>query len=244
MKPLTGVLLAWLLMSSLTCAQAAEPCRMRDLDFGQQVERWAHVPLSKLKKDTAYALTQADGRTVLRGSANGSASLFVSRFQAVMETPVRISWRWKTDALVPGADNRDKKREDAPLRVMVAFDGDHATLPDVEQKRFKRAKSLSGRTPPYALLMYIWSDHLPVNTVIPSAHSSQVKMLVAASGIKGLGQWQTVQRNLADDYRHAFGADPGPIIGVAIMTDTDNTRTKAVGEYADILMECSETGAK
>jgi hypothetical protein len=161
-----------------------------------------------------------------------------------METPVSISWRWKTDALVPGADNRDKKREDAPLRVMVAFDGDHATLPDTEKARFKRAKSLSGRNLPYALLMYIWSDHLPVNTVIPSAHSSQIKMLVVASGIKGLGQWQQVQRTLADDYRHVFGADPGPVIGVAVMTDTDNTRTKAVGEYADILMKCSEAEAK
>lgn len=244
MKPLTGVLLTWLLLSSVAGVQAAEPCRTRNLDFGQHDAGWAHVPMSKLKKDTVYTLIQADGRTVLHGAANGSASLFVSRFQSVMDTPVSISWKWKTDALVPGADNRDKKREDAPLRVMVAFDGDHATLPDVEKKRFKRAKSLSGRTPPYALLMYIWSDHLPVNTVIPSAHTSQIKMLVIGSGVQGLGQWQTVKRTLADDYRHAFGADPGPVIGVAIMTDTDNTRTKAVGEYADILMECSEAGAK
>ncbi len=244
MRPLTGVLLTWLLLSSITGVQAAEPCRMRNLDFSQQDASWVHVPLSKLKKDTKYALTQTDGRTVLRGTANGSASLFVFRFQSVMETPASISWRWKTDTLVPGADNRDKNREDAPLRMMVAFDGDHATLPDEEKKRFKRAKSLSGRDLPYALLMYIWSEHLPVNTVIPSAHTSQVKMLVAASGTKGLGQWQQVKRNLAEDFRHAFGAEPGPVIGVAVMTDTDNTRTKAVGEYAQILMECSDAGAK
>ena len=50
--------------------------------------------------------------------------------------PATLSWDWKTDALVPGADNRDKAREDAPLRVLVAFDGDKATLPEAEQKRF------------------------------------------------------------------------------------------------------------
>lgn len=244
MKPLTGVLLAWLLMSGVTSTQAADPCRMRSLDFGQHDAGWVHVPMSKLKKDTVYTLIQADGRTVLHSVANGSASFFVARFQSVMEVPASISWKWKTDALVPGADNRDKNREDAPLRVMVGFDGDRASLPDVEKKRFKRAKSLSGRDLPYALLMYIWSDHLPVNTVIPSAHTSQVKMLVAASGVKGLGHWQQVKRTLAEDYRHAFGADPGPVIGVAVMTDTDNTRTRATGEYADILLECSETGAK
>ena len=117
-------------------------------------------------------------------------------------------------------------------------------LPEIEKKRFKRARSLSGRELPYALLMYIWSDHLPVNTVIPSAHTSQIKMLVIGSGVQGLDQWQTVRRSLAEDYRHAFGVHPGPVIDVAIMADTGYTRTKATGEHADIIMECWETRAE
>jgi hypothetical protein len=244
MKRLTDILLALLLICIAALAEAAEPCRTLSLDFGQKSAGWAHRPLSKFKKDTVYTLTQTDGRTVLRSVADGSASLFVSRFPSAMEVPASISWRWKTDALVPGADNRVKKREDAPLRVLVAFDGDHATLPEAEKKRFKRAKSLSGRDLPYALLMYIWSDHVPMNTVIPSAHTSQVKMLVVASGAEGLGKWHTMKRSLADDYRLAFGADPGPVLGVGVMTDTDNTGTRAIGEYADILMECPGNGTK
>lgn len=243
MKRLTVFFLALLLMRCTHLAVAADPCQTRSLDFGEKTAGWEHVPLSKFKKDTKYSLVEPDQPMVLRGTAVSSASLFVYRFQATMDVPETISWRWKTDALVPGADNRDKKREDAPLRVMVAFDGDQTSLPEVEQKRFKRAKSLSGRNLPYALLMYIWSDHVPVGTVIPSAHTGQVKMLVAASGTEGLGQWQVVKRNLADDYRQAFAADPGPIIGVAVMTDTDNTRTIAAGEYADIVLECSAVGA-
>ena len=47
-----------------------------------------------------------------------------------------------------------------------------------------------------------------------------------------------VKRNLAEDYRRAYGTDPGPIIGVAVMTDTDNTGTQAVGEYAGIRIGC------
>ena len=240
MKPLTILFLAWLVMNSLTIAQAAEPCRTRNLEFGQQEAGWVHVPLSKLKNDTVYTLIQADGRTILRGVADRSASFFVARFQPFMDVPASISWQWKTYLLVPGADNRDKKREDAPLRVMVGFDGDRTKLPDVEKKRFKRAKALTGRDLPFALLMYIWSEQLPVNTVIPSAHTSQIKMLVVASSARDLGNWQTVRRNLSEDYRRAFGTDPGSIVGVAVMTDTDNTRTQATGEYADILLECSE----
>jgi hypothetical protein len=48
-----------------------------------------------------------------------------------------------------------------------------------------------------------------------------------------------VRRNLAADYRKAFGAAPGRVLGVAVMTDTDNTGAKAVGEYADIRFDCS-----
>ncbi len=219
--------------------QPAAPCVARSLDFSQTAVGWVHQPLSKLKRDTVYSLVQADGRTVLRGEADRSASLYMALVKPATGMPVSIGWRWKTDALVAGADNRDKDREDAPLRVLVAFDGDKAALPAEEQTRFRRAQSLTGRAAPYATLMYIWSDHVPVNTVIPSAHTSQVRMLAVASGSKGLGQWQTVQRNLAADYRRAFGAAPGRVLGVAVMTDTDNTGAKAIGEYADIRLGCS-----
>lgn len=243
MERLTVLFLAWILMSGNIFVHAAEPCRTRNLDYGQKAAGWTHVPLSKFKKDTEYTLTWADAPAVLRGAAVSSASLYVTRFQPAMEVPARITWKWKTDALVSGADNRDKEREDAPLRVLIGFDGDHAALPDIEKKRFRRAKMLSGRDLPYAVLMYIWSEQVPVDTVIPSAHTGQIKMLVAAAGSEGLGQWQTIRRNLAEDYRKAFGVDPGPVTGVAVMTDTDNTRTSAVGEYADIVMECPERGA-
>jgi hypothetical protein len=220
--------------------KTAQVCEPRNLGFDQSEVGWAHQPLSKLKRDTVYTVIQEDGRTVLRGVANGSASAYVARLKPVVAVPATLSWRWKTDGLVPGADNRDKKREDAPLRVMLAFDGDRSTLPEVEQKRFKRAKSIAGKELPYAMLMYIWSDQVTVESIIPSAHTSQVKMLVVASGASGLGKWQSVRRNVAEDYRRAYGAEPGPVLGVAVMTDTDNTGKKAVGEYADIRFECAD----
>ena len=130
-------------------------------------------------------------------------------------------------------------REDAPLRVMVAFDGDRSKLSVAEQKRFRTAQRISGKTPPYAMLMYIWSDRVKAESIIPSAHTGQVKMLVVSAGTEGLGKWQSVRRDLAEDYRRAYGAEPGPVLGVAVMTDTDNTGEKAVGEYADIRFDCA-----
>ena len=238
MKCMHSVALACLLICSTPVGAAA--CVPRSLDFGQKEAGWAHQPLSKLKRDTVYTLVQEEGRTVLHGAADRSASAYVAFLKPKAAVPAALSWRWKTDALVPGADNRDKTREDAPLRVIVAFDGDNSTLPEVEQKRFKRAKNLSGRDLPYAMLMYIWSDQVAVESLIPSAHTSQLKMLVVASGASGLGQWQSVRRNLAQDYRRAYGAEPGRVLGVAVMTDTDNTGAKAVGQYADIRFVCAD----
>lgn len=218
---------------------AGEPCAPRDLGFDQKSAGWAHLPLSKLKRDTDYGVVKAGDRpAVLRASADRSASLYVAPLKPSVRAPMTLSWEWKADALVAGADNRDKNREDAPLRVLVAFDGDTATLPDAEQKRFSRAKNLAGREPPYAVLMYVWTDHVPMGTIIPSAHTSQVKMMAVASGKGGLGSWQSVQRNLADDYRRAYGAEPGPLLAVAVMTDTDNTGTRAVGEYSGLRITC------
>jgi len=220
-------------------ASAAAPCEARDLGFDSAQAGWKHQPMSKLKRDTVYAVAKEDGRAVLRASADKSASFFVSYFTAPAAVPAGLVWRWKTDALVPGADNRAKDKEDAPLRVVVAFDGDKTRLPAEEKRRFEAARKLTGANLPYAVLMYVWGDHVPVDTVIASAHTSQVKMIAVASGAAGLGKWQAVKRDLAGDYRRAFGAEPGTLLGVGVMTDTDNTGAKAVGYYADIRLECA-----
>ena len=235
----TALLPALCLAVFAASAGAATPCEPRDLGFDRQEAGWKPQPISKLKRDTAYAVTKEDGRTVLRASADRSASFYVSFFKPPVGVPATLSWRWKTDALVPGADNRDKKREDAPLRVIVAFDGDPSLLPADERRRIEAARKVAGIDLPYAVLMYIWSDHVPPETVIASAHTSQVKMIAAATGKTGLGSWQSIKRNLAEDYRRAYGADPGRLLGVGVMTDTDNTGAKAVGQYADIRLGCA-----
>jgi hypothetical protein len=240
MHYLPVVALVFIMLCSVPANAASRsgvaPCEAQSLDFDRKGAGWKHQPLSKLKRNTVYTREQEDGRTVLRAVADSSASLYVAPVKKEAGLPPILSWRWKTDALVPGADNREKKREDAPI---VAFDGDQSTLPEAEQQRFKRAKKLFGRDLPYAVLMYIWSDQVPVESVIPSAHTSQVKMLVVATGAGGLGSWQSVRRNIAEDYRRTYGSAPGRVLGVAVMTDTDNTGNKAVGRYADIRFECA-----
>lgn len=227
------LLLAAALPASAECVPWSAPA------FDAKVG-WKHVPLSKLKKDTVYAVEQDAGTPILRATAKGAASAFVHLSPHDPARAPVLEWRWRADALVEGADNTEPKKEDAPVRVIVGFDGDKSTLPDPEQRRFAIAKKAAGKDLPYATLMYIWEPRQPVGTVIPSAHTSQVKMIVAESGPSALGAWRDYRRDLVADYTRAFGAAPGRIVAIAVMTDTDNTGGKAEGRYGPIRLACAD----
>ena len=71
--------------------------------------------------------------------------------------------------------------------------------------------------------------------MLSNSFSSQIKLVVAGSGPDAsLGHWKSFERNYVDDYRRAFGAAPGQLIGVGIMTDTDNTGERIEAYYGDI----------
>jgi len=63
------------------------------------------------------------------------------------------------------------------------------------------------------------------------------KMIVIESGKESLNNWVIEERNIFDDYVMAFGEKPPMISGIAIMTDSDNTRESAIAFYGDILFK-------
>ena len=221
-----------------TSAARSAQCGAQDLP-AFDASTWAHVALSKLKRDTAYSVIREDGQPVLHVSANGAASAWVYMKRADLGAAPLLQWRWRVPALIAGAANEDPKREDAPARVIIGFGGDKTKLPDAEQRYFARIKRLTGRDMPYAMLMYIWDNKNPVDTVVPSAHTSRVKMIVVESGGAGVGSWRGYQRDVARDFERAFGEKPGPALGFALMTDTDNTGESAEAFYGALRLGCA-----
>ncbi len=78
--------------------------------------------------------------------------------------------------------------------------------------------------------------------MVPNAFTNCVMMIVVESGKSKLGQWVKEERNIYEDYKKAFGEEPGMITGVAVMTDTDNTGEFAIGYYGDIVVEKENGG--
>lgn len=196
---------------------------------------WQPWILSPFKRPTAYHLVSREGTTVIRAEARSSASGLIHPLTLNPGSYPLLQWRWKVDELISKADNSQKHLEDAPARLVVSFDGDMEKLTPQDRMLFDNVRILTGQQMPYATLMYIWGNRSPRETVIPNKHTSRVRMIVVETGRDKLGSWQEVTRNVAEDYRRAFGEEPGRISAVAIMTDTDNTGSNVHAYYGDIL---------
>ena len=195
---------------------------------------WEPWVIHPAKKRTRYRLESEGGRTVLRARASSSASGLLARLDADPERTPVMRWSWKAHAVPRDADTADAAREDSPLRVVVAFDGDKQSLPVADRMFFERVKLFTGRDMPYATLMYVWEHGKPVETVVRNPHTGRVRKIVVSSGPEGVRRWQKFQRNLVEDYQRVFGARPGRVVAVAVMTDSDNTRQDVDAVYGDI----------
>ena len=192
---------------------------------------WVVMPQ---KVRTEYRLVEAGGRVALEARAEHAASGLVRVIRVDPRRHPILEWAWRVPALVPGADPRIATREDAAARVIVSFHGDREKLDFADRAQLRFAKALSGHGLPYATLMYIWANDLPLETVVRNPHTGRVRMIVVGSGSRGLGEWVTVRRNLLEDYRRAFGEEPWDVVAIGVMTDTDNTRGSARAYYGDI----------
>lgn len=71
---------------------------------------------------------------------------------------------------------------------------------------------------------------------MPNPFTDRVKMIVVESGPQRVQQWLMYERDIVAHYRAAFGADPPPIAGVALMTGADDTGAMATAYHGDITL--------
>jgi len=222
--------------------QETEPQQLADLPLFSTASAdqpyppgWQPWHLSRNKTPTRYGLVMQSHQLVMHAQADVSASgLYVS---LIARDAGVMRWAWRTRDVIRTADNTLGSREDAPLRIFVAFDGDRSTLSLKDQLMYEMARLTTGREMPYATLMYIWAGRRQAGSILPNPHTDRVRMIVADSGVAHTGEWRCHERDLRADYRKAFGQEPGRVIAVGIMTDTDNTKTKAESWYGDITLD-------
>ena len=234
MKHILGALCCAAFAVTAFAQAAPEIPRFSAGKAGAAPTEWKHLPLASFKNNTDYMLVVEDGAVVLRAVSHNAASFLAVPVDFDPHQFPILSWRWKVAQDIPAASTTEQSKEDSPLRVMVAFDGDVSKLPFKDRVSAKAAQSISGQALPYATLMYIWGEKVAVDSMTTSSRSARIRMLAVSADGQGLGRWQSYSRNLVDDFKRAFGEEPGKVISIQVMTDTDNTGADAQAYYGDI----------
>ncbi|MFZ2602878.1 MAG: DUF3047 domain-containing protein [Candidatus Omnitrophota bacterium] len=83
-------------------------------------------------------------------------------------------------------------------------------------------------------LEYVWDKNLPLGTVLVNPSFKNLKIIVAESGETNKGNWVTIERNVFEDFKKLFDAEPPSVGAIAIMTDSENSQSIAEAQYNDI----------
>ena len=194
---------------------------------------WKPATLPGIGRHTRYTLVRDGDAVVLRADADASMSGVAHPLNLDVRTHPVIEWRWKAMNLLKRSDIATKAGDDYPARVYVLFDYDIRKLPFSVRTRIRLAR-LIGADVPLAALCYVWDRKAAAGTSEWSVYTDRVRVIVAESGAANLGKWVTIRRDVAADFRAAFGEDPPAISGVVLATDTDNTGEAATAFYGDI----------
>lgn len=213
---------------------AASPwAEQSGLHAGAHAQVWAHQSFPG-KVPTRFAYSRLDGRDTMDVRSDSSASMLRQVVRIEPGDLGRVRFSWKVPALIEQADLATRESDDAPVRIVLAFEGDRSRLSARDAALSELALALTGEPLPYATLMYVWCNKRPAGSVIRSPRTERIRKLVVESGAVGLNQWLDYERDIRADYERVFGEKPGALVGIAIMTDTDNTRSQTRAWYGPL----------
>lgn len=190
--------------------------------------------VSGVKNPTHYALVNDDGTTVLRAASTAAASALIHPVRVNPADYPLLRWRWKISTILKNSDIRSKKGDDYPARVYVMFDYPLEKLSFAERMKLRVARALHDPNLPAATLCYVWDGKAPAGTMVASSYTDRVRVVVVESGASRVNQWLAIERDVAADFKAAFGSDAPAVTAVAIASDTDNTGESVIAHYGDI----------
>ncbi len=235
-----AAVLAAVVLAVAAGAAAVEVVPTEITSFGASAEGqgvpvgWRATRVPGVSRATAYDVVAVDGQKVVHAEARAAMSGLDHRVGVDPARTPWLHWRWKVSRSVRGGEAGTRKGDDYSARVYVFFDYDIARLGLAARLKVKAARLLHGDAVPAAALCYVWDAARPAGTVVQSAYTDRVRMIVVDSGDARAGQWVMHARNVAEDFARAFGEAAPRISGVAIATDTDNTGDAVEAWYGDL----------
>jgi len=164
---------------------------------------------------TKYTLGNNENGKYIKAEANNSASGLGKELKINLKKTPFLNITWKVEKDLTGIVENSKKGHDYAARVFVV--------------KKTGATPLSNRA-----MNYVFSSNNDTNTHHPSPFTKKSIDYVLSTTKEDLNEWVTVKVNVRDHFKKFHDLDLDDINGIAIMSDTDNSKLNAIAYYQNI----------
>ena len=202
------VFLFWVLLLQIVSAE-----KINVFNFTESELKTLNV--RKVKGETTWSLGSNEKGNFIKAEAEGKGSGLGKEVKIdLLKTPF-INITWKVEKDLSGIIENSKKGHDYAARVFVV----------------KKTGStvLSNRA-----INYVFSSNSSINDSWPSPYTKKSIDYVLSTTKNDLNTWVTVKANVKKNFMELHGLEVKELSGVVIMTDTDNSKLKAIAYYQNI----------
>jgi len=178
-------------------------------------EEFKTLKTRKVKGETKWSLGSNGNGNFIRAEAEGVASGLGKEVLINLNKTPFINITWKVEKDLSGIKENSKKGHDFAARVFVV--------------KKTGATALSNRA-----VNYVFSSNNSINESWISPFTKKSIDYVLSTTKDNLNQWVTVKANVKDHFKKLHNLEVNELNGVAIMTDTDNSKLKAISYYQNI----------
>lgn len=204
-------------------------------DHGPFPPGWKELCFDSRPRPTVYRVLPRGEEGELLAMSSGGASILYTTVRA-RETDRELCWEWRVDRMPAGGDVRTPAADDAGARVYVGFEYHPGLVPRGQRLRYTLARLRYGETPPYAGLVYVWASEPEAGSAFVHREWPRLGVLVLHDGRDPAGVWRRECRDVTADFRAIFGAAPPRVSHVGVMTDADDTGSRATARYRRITL--------
>ncbi len=165
--------------------------------------------------NTDYTVGVNENGNFLKSIADNAASGLGKEISIDLNKTPFINITWKIERDLKGIKENTKKGHDYAARVFVI--------------KKTGATPLSNRA-----INYVFSSNNEVGSNWPSPYTKKSIDNVLSTTKNNLNEWVTVKANVKEDFKRFHDLDVSKLDGLAIMSDTDNSKMKSIAYYQNI----------
>ena len=211
MSVLIKIFIIWLAVSSFGLAE-----EIKVFEFTK--EELSELEVRKVRgadNKTIYSVGSNEKGNYLKAIADNAASGLGKEVKIDLNKTPFINITWKIEKDLSGIKENTKKGHDFAARVFAV--------------KKTGATPLSNRA-----INYVFSSNNKIGFNSPSPYTKKSIDNVLATTINNLNEWVTVKSNVKEDFKKFHDLDVNELDGLAIMSDTDNSKMKAVAYFQNI----------